>query len=197
MDNFIPKMTFDFNITQTVLQLIAHVDEFRGKWSYGTRKQNRYLKELRKIATIESIGSSTRIEGATLTDAEVKQLLDNIKITKLKNRDQQEVYGYYEVLELIFEHHKDIQLTESYLMQLHHMLLKYSSKDSRHRGHYKSLPNKVIATYPTGEQRVIFATTEPHLVESEMHELLNWTNSQLAQKPSTPCLSSGHSCTTS
>lgn len=182
MDKFIQKLNFDFATNQRVLQLIGYIDGFKGKWNIVENKENRYLKELRKIATIESIGSSTRIEGATLTDLEVQELLKNIKITKLKTRDEQEVIGYYEVLELIYDNFSDIKLSENYIKQLHQMLLKYSNKDERHRGGYKHLSNKVVATYPTGEQRTIFATTEPALVAGEMQELVEWTNRQLEQK---------------
>ncbi len=181
MDKFIQKLNFDFATNQRILQLIGYIDGFKGKWNIAEKQENRYLKELRKIATIESIGSSTRIEGATLTDKEVKELLNNIKITKLKSRDEQEVIGYYEVLELIYGNYSDIKLSESYIKQLHQLLLKYSNKDERHRGKYKILSNKVIATYPTGEQRTIFATTEPALVAGEMQELVDWTNEQLEQ----------------
>ncbi len=182
MDKFIKKLNFDFTTNQRVLQLIAYIDSFKGKWNIAEKRENRYLKELRKIATIESIGSSTRIEGATLTDQEVQELLKDIKITKLKSRDEQEVVGYYEVLELIYDNYSGIKLSESYIKQLHQLLLKYSDKDERHRGTYKFLSNKVVATYPTGEQRTIFATTEPALVEGEMRELIDWTNEQLEQK---------------
>lgn len=182
MDKFIQKLNFDFSTNQRVLQLIAYIEGFKGKWNVVENKENRYLKELRKIATIESIGSSTRIEGATLTDKEVQELLNNIKITKLKTRDEQEVIGYYEVLKLIYDNFSDIKFSESYIKQLHQLLLKYSSKDQPHRGTYKNLPNKVVATYPAGEQRTIFATTEPALVESEMRELIEWTNEQFEQK---------------
>jgi Fic family protein len=181
MDKFIQKLDFDFITNQKIVQLISYIDGFKGKWNIVENKENRYLKELRKIATIESIGSSTRIEGVTLTDKEVEELLKNIKITKLKSRDEQEVFGYYEVLELIYDNYSDIQLSESYIKQLHQILLKYSNKDERHRGLYKFLSNKVVATYPTGEQRTIFATTEPALVAGEMQELVEWTNEQLEQ----------------
>lgn len=181
MDKFIQKLNFNFETNQRLLQLIAHIDGFRGKWEIAENQENRYLKELRKIATIESIGSSTRIEGASMTDEEVKNLLNDIKITKLKTRDEQEVIGYYEVLELIYESYSSMRLSESYIKQLHQLLLKYSHKDQRHRGAYKSLSNKVVATYPTGEQRTIFATTEPILVAGEMQELIAWTNEQLEQ----------------
>ena len=143
------------------------------------QKENVYLKELRKIATIESIGSSTRIEGAQLTNNEIKELLENIGITKLKTRDQQEVVGYYDVLEIIHESFSDIIISKNYIQQLHQRLLTYSTKDERHRGVYKNLSNKVVANYPDGTQKVIFNTTEPHLVENEMTDLVDWTNQQL------------------
>lgn len=185
MDKFVQKLNFDFGTNQRILQLISYIDGFKGKWNIVENKENRYLKELRKIATIESIGSSTRIEGATLTDREVQDLLKDIKIAKLKTRDEQEVIGYYEVLELIYDHYSDINLSESYIKQLHQLLLKYSNKDERHRGTYKFLSNKVVSTYPTGEQRTIFATTEPALVAGEMQELVAWTNEQLEPNIST------------
>lgn len=182
MDKFINKLNIDFATNQRVTQLIGLVDGFNGKWNTVEERENRYLKELREIATIESIGSSTRIEGATLTDLEVQKLLKNIKITEMKTRDEQEVIGYYDVLELIYDNYPQIKLSENYLKQLHQLLLKYSVKDERHRGDYKHLSNKVVANYPTGEQRIIFATTEPALVEGEMRELLEWTNQQFVEK---------------
>ncbi len=188
MDKFINKLSFDFSTNQQILKLIGIIDSFKGKWNITERQENRYLKELRKIATIESIGSSTRIEGATLTDIEVKELLSNLKVTKFKSRDEQEVIGYYEVLELIYENFEEIRLTESYIKQLHQLLLKYSTKDERHRGGYKHLSNKVVATYPTGEQKIIFKTTEPALVDGEMRELVEWTNEQTIQKTIHPLI---------
>jgi len=182
MNKYIQKLNFDFFTNQRVMQLIAAIDEYRGKWNVVEKRENRYLKELRKIATIESIGSSTRIEGATMTDEEIQKLLKNVKVTKFKNRDEQEVIGYYEVLELIFDNFSKINLSESYIKQLHQLLLKHSEKDERHRGGYKNLSNKVVATFLTGEQKTIFDTTEPALVEGEMFELIEWTNQQWNEK---------------
>jgi Fic family protein len=188
MDKYIQKLNFDFITNQRVMQLIAAIDEYRGKWNIVEKRENRYLKELRRIATIESIGSSTRIEGATMTDEEIKQLLKDVKITKFKTRDEQEVIGYYEVLELVFDNFSEIRLSESYIKQLHQLLLKHSEKDERHRGTYKNLSNKVVATYPTGEQKTIFDTTEPALVEGEMFELIEWTNLQWEEKTLHPLI---------
>ena len=188
MDKFVQKLEFDFLTNQRIVRLIALIDEYRGKWNVVEKRENRYLKELRLIATIESIGSSTRIEGATMTDEEVRQLLKDMKIVKFTTRDEQEVVGYYDVLELIYDNFSEIKLSENYIKQLHQLLLKHSNKDEKHRGGYKSLSNRVVATYPTGEQKIIFATTEPALVEGEMFELIEWTNRQWDEKTIHPLI---------
>lgn len=178
MDKYQSKLNFDFLTNQQILKLISYIDSFKGKWNIIGQKENLYLKELRKIATIESIGSSTRIEGALLTNEEIKDLLENLEITKLKTRDEQEVAGYYDVLEIIYENYTNISISKNYIQQLHQRLLNYSTKDDRHRGNFKNLSNKVVANYPNGTQKVIFNTSEPYLVESEMTELIDWTNQQ-------------------
>ena len=160
------------------MNLISQIDLYKGKWNSIEKQENIYLKELRKIATIESVGSSTRIEGVTLTDKEIAALLNDVKITKLKTRDEQEVIGYYDTLEIIYENYDNIRLSENYIKQLHQYLLKYSDKDTGHRGAYKSLSNKVVANYPGGIQKVIFNPTDVHLVQNEMKDLINWTNEQ-------------------
>lgn len=173
------KLDFDFKTNQEILKRISNIDGFKSTWIGIDKKGNRYLKELRQVATIQSIGSSTRIEGATMNDEEIQALLNTMKITKLKSRDEQEVVGYYEAIDLVYSNFKDILLTENYIKQLHGILLKYSEKDVRHRGKYKSFPNKVVANYPGGQQKVIFNTTEPHLVDKEIQEIIQWSNEQL------------------
>ncbi len=188
MDKYINKLNFDFQTNQKILNLISQIDLYKGKWNSIEKQENIYLKELRKIATIESIGSSTRIEGGTLTDKEIEELLNDIKIIKLKTRDEQEVVGYYDTLEIIYENYDNIRLTEKYIKQLHQNLLRHSDKDTRHRGQYKSLLNKVVANYPGGIQKVIFNTTEVHLVDNEMNDLISWTNSQFKNKEIHPLI---------
>ncbi len=192
MDIYKSKLNFDFSTNQKILNLISQIDLYKGRWNEIEREKNIYLKELRRISTIESIGSSTRIEGSTLTDKEIEELLSNIKISKLKTRDEQEVIGYYETLEIIYENYKSINLTENYIKQLHQNLLKYSDKDNRHRGEYKTLSNQVVANYPGGIQKIIFNTTEVYLVENEMNNLINWTNEQLERKEIHPILLVSH-----
>ena len=181
------KLKPDFTLQQTLIRLISSIDFFKGKWEAIPRDQ-RYLHELKTMATIESIGSSTRIEGAKLTDAEIAELLKHIKISKLKSRDEEEVIGYYETLDIIFENFSDLSITESNIKQLHRLLLKHSSKDQRHKGEYKNLSNKVVANYPDGTQRVIFNTTEPHLTAAVMSDLVSWMKNELNKKELHPLL---------
>jgi len=180
------KLKFSGGVYQQMMQRLSIIDSFKGNWKAIEHQHSKHLKELRKIATIESIGSSTRIEGATLTDAEVEKLLKSVKVTKLQTRDEQEVIGYYDVLQVILENYKDIELTERYIHQLHGMLLKHSSKDQSHKGKYKSLSNQVVANYPDGTKRTIFKTTEPHLTATEMQEVIKWTTERLSQQDMHP-----------
>jgi Fic family protein len=182
MDSYIKKLNFDLETNQRILQLIGSIDTFKGKWNLVEKKENRYLKELRRIATIESIGSSTRIEGATLSNQEVKELLDNLKISELKSRDEQEVIGYYELLEHIIQNYQETELTEDSIKKMHEILLKRSKKDKAHRGKYKENSNKVVAIYPDGKQKTIFDPTPPHLVAAEMSSLMKWINESLEKK---------------
>jgi len=184
------KIKLDFNSTvyQQISQRLSIIDTFNGSWKAIEGQQSKYLKELRKIATIESIGSSTRIEGATLTDEEVEKLLKSVKVTKMQSRDQQEIVGYYEALEIILESYPDIDLEERYIHQMHGILLKYSDKDQRHKGQYKALSNQVVANYPDGTQRTIFRTTEPHLTPGEMQGLIAWAKEKLAKKDLHPLM---------
>src|SRR5690606_19239695 len=109
------KLDFESPVHQKINRLLGVIDTFKGSWKVLEQTQSGYLKELRKIATIESTGSSTRIEGATLTDGEVEKLLRSVKISKLGKREEQEVVGYYEALEIILENHEEIPLTQGYI----------------------------------------------------------------------------------
>jgi len=162
-------------ITPEVLALIAGIDEFKGAWrALGILAPDR-LSALRRVATIESIGSSTRIEGSKLTDREVERLLSNLQIKSFATRDEQEVAGYAEVMELVFASWQEIKLTESHIKQLHRDLLVYSEKDARHRGGYKTSTNSVVAFDERGKQLgVVFETATPFDTPRLMTELVSW-----------------------
>ena len=162
-------------VGQDVLQLIAEIDEFKGQWQALKALSSERLQKLRKVATIESVGSSTRIEGAKLSDLQVETLLSNFSSTSFKTRDEQEVAGYAEVMDLVFQAYEDLNLTENHVRQLHQTLLRHSTKDDRHRGSYKTLPNHVVAKDADGREiGIVFETATPFDTPREMQELVGW-----------------------
>jgi Fic family protein len=168
-------------ITPEWLAMIAEIDEFKGAWrALGTLAPER-LSRLRHVATIESIGSSTRIEGSQLSDREVERLLSRLDLRSFATRDEQEVGGYAEVLELVFGSWQDIPLTENHIRQLHRDLLAHSVKDERHRGSYKTGPNSVVAFDAAGKQiGVVFDTASPFDTPRLMTELITWADAASA-----------------
>jgi len=184
-----PLKTQSLLITPEILALVAEIDEFKGAWrALGTLAPER-LSALRRVATIESIGSSTRIEGSRLTDAEVERLLANLDIESFASRDEQEVAGYAQVMETLFTHFDAIDLTENHITQLHRDLLAFSDKDERHRGAYKTLPNHVSAFDTDGQEvGVIFETATPFETPQRMAELVAWTRTALIDTTLHPLL---------
>ena len=162
-------------ITPEILTLIAEIEEFKGAWrALGSVAPER-LKALRRIATIESIGSSTRIEGSRLTDREVERLLGDLEIRRFSTRDEQEVAGYAGVMETVIQSWADLPVTENHIKQLHRDLLRHSKKDARHRGEYKTVRNDVGAFDADGQMiGVIFETATPFDTPRRMRELVEW-----------------------
>ncbi|HEX4952702.1 MAG TPA: Fic family protein [Thermoanaerobaculia bacterium] len=181
--------TASLRITPEILGAIAELDEFKGAWRALGRIAPDRLSSLRRVATIESVGSSTRIEGARLSDREVEQLLSRLEIRDFASRDEQEVAGYAEVMETVFAHWQDLPLTENHVLQLHRDLLKHSDKDVRHRGAYKTLPNHVEAFGPEGESLgVVFATASPFDTPGRMAQLVAWVAERERSKDLHPLL---------
>lgn len=166
-------------ITPEVLSLIASIDEFKGAWrALGTLAPERLLS-LRRVATIESIGSSTRIEGSRLSDREVEKLLSNLEIKSFDTRDEQEVAGYAELMDLVFSAWQDIPVNENHLKQLHQTLLNHSEKDAWHRGNYKTNSNSVAAFDENGVQiGIVFQTATPFDTPRLMAELVAWVQAE-------------------
>jgi Fic family protein len=169
--------TDTIQITPELLGIIAEIDEFKGAWrALGSLAPER-LNALRRVATIESIGSSTRIEGSKLSDRGVERLLATLEITSFATRDEQEVAGYADVMGRVFDAWHDISLTENHIRQLHRDLLAYSEKDEWHRGNYKTSTNSVAVFDANGEQiGVVLKTATPFDTPRLMAELLAWTN---------------------
>jgi Fic family protein len=180
------------NITPELLRLITELDEFKGSWKASSNQSPERLQMLRHVATIESIGSSTRIEGSKLSNSEIEELLSNVGKQSFLTRDEQEVAGYAEVMEMVFDNYREIPVTENYIKQLHASLLRHSDKDTRHRGEYKKHSNSVEAFAPDGESLgVVFETSTPFDTPKEMQDLLYWTREALADNSYHPLVVTG------
>jgi Fic family protein len=180
--------TFTINLDWQLINLISQVDRFDASWSAIERREGQSLKQLKSIATVRSVGASTRIEGSRMSDEEVAVLLSEIDITKLEDRDSQEVVGYFETLDIIAESYNDIAITESELKNLHNILMKYSKKDEWHKGNYKQHSNAVEANYPDGTKQIIFQTTGAGFpTEDAMRALIAWYHQDTQTHPLVKC----------
>lgn len=176
-------------ISPEILRLVAELDEFKGRWQALGNLAPERLAVLRRIATVESVASSTRIEGAQLTDQEVEHLLSGLGRRSFGSRDEEEVAGYADVMELVFSSWTDMRFSENLIKQLHGMLLRHSSRDERHRGKYKTVPNHVEAFDATGASLgVVFQTATPFDTPRMMESLTTWTQRSLADAEYHPLL---------
>lgn len=172
---------------------IAQIDELKGRWTAGARLSPQVLGRLKKSVLVTSTGASTRIEGAKLSDEDVEKLMRGLSIRKFSDRDKQEVKGYYELLQNVFDAWETVRFNESAVKHFHKELLKYGEKDRLHRGDYKKAENKVEMITAGGKTHVtIFDPTPAYLTPKEMQELVEWTRSALAQGRHHPLLVVGN-----
>ena len=173
----------EISISQPILTLITEIDQFKAYWHTVSANMSLGLIQLKKIATIESISSSTRIEGVKLTNNEVEDIFNNIGKMSFKSRDEQEVAGYAELMNIIFDNWQNLPISENYIKHFHKILLQYSEKDQRHMGEYKSVPNHVAAFDEKGKEiGIIFETATPFETKEKMRLLLEWLNSTILNK---------------
>jgi len=181
-------MEFDFLANAEIVRLIGEIDEYKGAWRSMANLSPERLANLRHVATIESIGSSTRIEGVTLSDQEIEHLLSNLNSKSFRTRDGQEVKGYADLMETIFSNWNEIPITENQIKYLHRILLQHSKKDDRHRGEYKKFPNNVVSVDQYGHETEVFATASPLATLQLMPELVVWTKEELEKANIHPLL---------
>lgn len=180
MNNFEKRVK---NLPPNIWPLLNQIDELKGQWTGGARLNPQALGRLKRSVLVTSTGSSTRIEGAKLTDEEIEKLMRGLSLQKLSDRGKQEARGYYELLDNVFNSWQNIPFTESTIKHFHKELLKYAEKDQRHRGEYKKIENKVAMTDAAGNTvGVLFDAVPAYLTPKAMRELVDWTNEALALK---------------
>jgi Fic family protein len=179
---------FTVDLDWNLIRLISQIDRFDASWNSIERKEGQSLKQLKSIATVRSVGASTRIEGSSMSDEEVDVLLQNISISKFEDRDSQEVVGYFETLDIISESYQTIDISEGSLKNLHNILMKHSDKDEWHKGDYKKHNNAVEASYPDGVKQIIFKTTEAgYPTQEAVSSLVNWYRNDKLTHPLVKC----------
>lgn len=170
-------------LPQNIWSLINNIDMLNGQWVGGAKLNPQALGRLKRSVLITSAGASTRIEGARLSDDDVEKLMQGLSIKKFADRDKQEVKGYYELLENVFNSWEHIPFTENTIKHLHQELLKYASKDEGHRGEYKKGENKVEMYDKDGRAvGVVFETAPAYLTPKRMQELVGWTREAVIAK---------------
>src|SRR3989344_8142387 len=181
------------NIPQNIWLIIKQIDELKGRWIGGATLNPQALGRLKKSTLVTSTGASTRIEGAELSDEDVDKLMRGLSLQRFKDRDTQEVKGYYELLENIFSAHVKIPFTESCVKHLHKELLKHVEKDTEHRGEYKKRENRVEMINTAGDSvGVLFDTTPAYLTGKEMLELVEWTQQAILERKIHPLIIIGN-----
>ena len=184
----ISVFNFTMELDWKLIADMSAIDRFDASWSSIEKREGQSLKELKTIATVRSVGASTRIEGSVMTDQEVEALLRDLTIDKLVDRDSKEVAGYYETLDLITESYREIPVTVNSIKSLHNTLLKYCDKDAWHRGSFKQLSNNVEAEYADGSRQVIFETTPPGFATDDaIRSLVAWYTGETEVHPLVKC----------
>lgn len=172
-----------------VLSTIAKIDELKGTWVAGARLHPQILGNLKRSVLITSTGASTRIEGARLSDEDIEKLMRGISIQKFRDRDVQEVKGYYELLTNVFDCWSTLHVSEGLIQSFHKELLKFVDKDELHRGEYKRKENKVIMIDAKGQSvGILFETTPAYLTPTAMQDLVQWTLKAFVKKIHHPLL---------
>ena len=181
------------SIPPVIVSKIAKIDELKGEWITGARLSPQVLGRLKRSVLITSTGASTRIEGSRLSDEDIEKLMRGINIQKFTSRDKQEVRGYYELLENVFNAWKNLKFNESLIKHFHQELLKYVEKDERHRGEYKKCENKVHMIDKAGQSiGILFDTAPAYLTPSQMHNMVEWTQKTLKEGKYHPLLVIGN-----
>lgn len=170
--------TLKIDFGMKLMTELSKIERFDASWASIEKREGASLKQLKSIATVRSVGASTRIEGSKMTDDEVAVLIDKLSISTLEERDQQEVIGYFEALDTIAEHFDSIGISESQIKYLHKLLMQHVEKDAWHRGNYKQVSNAVVANWVDGTNQMIFKTAEPGLeTQDAMVQLITWYES--------------------
>ena len=141
-----------------ILGLVAAIYKEAGKQEMYLKQRPEELEKLVEIAKIQSTEASNAIEGIVTTNSRIRQLVE--EKTAPRNRDEQEIIGYRDVLNIIHESFDAIPITQNYILQLHKIL--YSYMENSMAGRTKNVQNYISATYPDGHSETLFTPLAPY-----------------------------------
>ena len=150
-----------------LLGLIAAIYKEAGKQELYLKQRPEELEKLVEIAKIQSTESSNAIEGIVTTNTRIKQLVE--ENTSPRNRDEQEIAGYRDALNIIHENFDAIPISKNYILQLHKIM--YSHMNNPMAGKTKSVQNYISATYPDGHSEILFTPLPPYETEAALDNL--------------------------
>lgn len=166
--NKIKDIKLDFEI----MGLVSEIYRYVGKQEQYLKQKPAELKKLIEIAKIQSTEASNAIEGIVTTNTRIKQLVEDK--TTPRNRDEQEIAGYRDVLNIIHENFDVIPLTKNYILQLHKTL--YNHMNNPLGGSFKNVQNYISATYPNGKTEILFTPLAPFETSDAIDSICNEYN---------------------
>ena len=152
------KETYQKLLTPEIVSYLAQIHEQKGQQNLLIEAQSETLTELLEIAKIQSTEASNAIEGIVTTNTRIKQLV--AEKTTPRNRNEQEIAGYRDVLAIIHESFDAIMISQNYILQLHKIL--YSHMNNPLAGRTKNVQNSISATYPDGNTKILFTPLAPY-----------------------------------
>lgn len=172
------------NIDTEILGYIAKIHECKGRQELFVRQKKDKLEKLVEIAKIQSTESSNKIEGIVSTNTRIKQLVQDK--TTPRNRDEKEIMGYRDVLNIVHENYEYIPITPNYILQLHKYLYQYANPDFG--GKFKNVQNYIVASMNDGSSRTLFTPLSPVETPNAIQELCDTFNNAINRGEIEPLL---------
>jgi Fic family protein len=172
MKSFEPEFLRRHPIPLSLLSTIRELGEYKGKQALYAEQAPQVLRTLRDAAVIQSTESSNRIEGVIASHERIRELVEHR--TEPRNRSEQEIAGYRDVLQTIHASHPHVELGTGVVLQFHRDLYQFSPG---YGGRYKTAPNEITETLPDGTSRIRFRTVPPFQTADAMarlHERFAW-----------------------
>lgn len=167
-----------------VINFLSLIHEYKGKQSFYMQQKPFELDRLVEIAKVQSTEASNAIEGIRTTETRLRQLMS--EKTTPRNRDEKEIAGYRDALNIIHENFEYIPLTPNYILQLHKILLSHT--DSDFGGSFKNVQNYISATDAEGKQFTLFTPLAPYETTEAMQEICEEYNRAIGEGRVDPLL---------